>query len=151
MSRFRLGPAGLILVAVMVLGSSTCAYSQNVWTVPSPNHEQTFAYGSEQNRVWTTRGSDQHLAVLLNFTNDPFVDRSNPREYDNFIFHFPAVRLGSDGRTFYYHAPDGHSIPVAERRPDFFGITEVKLLPTSYLAVNKPHGYLSKDRRPRVI
>ena len=107
----------------------------------SPDHEQTFSYGTETDRVWTERNG--HLALLLNFTNDPFVDRANPREYDNFTFGFPNVRLGKDGHTFYFHAPDGRDIPVAKKRSDFLGINEVKLLPTTFLIVNKPHGYLT--------
>ena len=116
---------------------------RHVWTVPSPDHGQTFAYGSEQSRVWTTRGRDHHLALLLNFTNDPYVDRSNPRQYDYFTFNFPNVTLGADGRTFYYRTTDGRSLPVAAKREDFFGIDETKLLPNSILVVKSPHGYLS--------
>ena len=119
------------------------ASAPHFWRVASPDHEQTFAFGTEQNRVWAMRGRDRHLAVLLSFTNDPFVDRQNPRQYDNFTFAFPGVTLGKDGRTFYYHASDGRSIPLASKRPDFLGIDEIKLLPNASLIVNQPHGYLS--------
>ncbi|HEV3272415.1 MAG TPA: hypothetical protein VGZ93_09565 [Candidatus Methylacidiphilales bacterium] len=119
------------------------AYTCHLWNVASPNHEQTFAYGSEQHRVWAERGRDRHLAVLLDFTNDPYVDSDNPRQYDNFTFSFPGVTLGKDGHTFYYRTPDGRSIPVAAKRPDFFGINEIHLLPNAFLIVDKPHGYLT--------
>ena len=115
--------------------------ADHVWHISSPDHEQTFVYGMEANRVWKQWG--HHLALLLNYTNDPFVDRSNPREYDNFRFDFPQVRMGNDGHTFYFHASDGRLIPVAQKRPGFLGIDQVQLLPNASLIIDRPHGYLS--------
>ena len=133
----------MILSASFFFGLSAQADASHFWQVVSPDHEQTWAYGSEQNRVWAERGRDRHLVVLMEFTNDPFVDRQNPREYDNFSFAFPGVTLGKDGRTFYYRTPEGRSIPIAAKRADFFGINEIHLLPNASLNVNKPHGFLS--------
>ena len=112
-----------------------------LWEVPSPNHAQTFAYGSERHRAWIdARG---HLAVVMNFTNDPYVDQISPRQYDDFTFDFPGVVLGKDGRTFYYHPPGtGRSVAVAVIKPGLFG-PGVELLPSSFLAVQKSHGLLS--------
>jgi hypothetical protein len=132
-----------VLGAWLFVGSCAFAYARHFWSVPSPDHEQTFAFGSEQHRVWAARGPDKHLAVLLDFTNDPYVDNDNPRGYDNFTFAFPGVTLGKDGRTFYYHTTDGRFIPVASKRPDFLGINEIHLLPNASLIVDKPHGYLT--------
>jgi hypothetical protein len=134
-----------ICLAICALfgGYPAKAYTRHVWQVTSPDHAQTFTYGSEQSRIWVTRGADRHLALLLNFTNDPYVDRSSPREYDNFIFNFPGITLGPDGHTYYYRASNGRSLPVAAKRSGFLGVDEIKLLPTSYLAIKKPHGYLT--------
>ena len=112
-------------------------------TVVSPDHGQTFAFGSERHREWLARGADRHLAIALHFTNDPYVDRDNPRQYDDFVFNFPNVRLGADGRTFF--ARDGHGghTAVAERKRDFLGIEEIRLLPTSELLIDQRHGYLT--------
>jgi len=144
MKKFCVAFLGLAVAGVwLFLAPSAQAYTRHFWTLVSPDHEQTFSYGSEQNRVWDERGRDRHLVVLLNFTNDPYVNRDNPRMYDNFTFSFPGVTLGKDGHTFYYHTPDGRSIPVASKRPDFLGIKEVKLLPNASLIVEKPHGYLT--------
>jgi hypothetical protein len=134
---------GLAMGAWLFIAPSARAYTGHFWNVASPDHEQTFAYGSEQRRVWAERGRDRHLAVLLDFTNDPYVDSNDPRQYDNFIFSFPGVTMGKDGHTFYYHTPDGRSIPVAAKRPDFLGINEIHLLPNASLMVDQPHGYLS--------
>ena len=134
---------GLALLGAFILAPSAQADTRHVWRIPSPDHEQTWAFGSEQRRVWAERGSDRHLEVLLDFTNDPYVDRESPRQYDYFSFSFPGVTLGKDGHTFYYHTPGGRSIPVASKRPDFLGIDEIKLLPNAILIVDKPHGYLS--------
>ncbi len=132
-----------MLGAGLFLAPSAWADPRQFWRVASPDHEQTFAYGTETNRVWAERGRDRHLVVLLDFTNDPFVDRQHPREYDNFTFSFPGVRLGQDGHTFYYHAPDGRAVAVAVKRSDFLGINEIHLLPNAVLVVDQPHGYLS--------
>ncbi len=131
----RLGAIALLLLAPSI--------AQAGWFITSPDHEQTFSYGTESNRAWAERGRDHHLVLLINFTNDPFVDRQNPREYDNFTFSFPRVVLGRDGSTFYYHAPDGAVVPVARRSPGFLGIQQIDLLPSAYLIVRKPHGYLT--------
>jgi hypothetical protein len=137
-------PLGLaIACAWLFVGTSARAGSPHVWQVSSPNHEQTFAYGTERNRVWTERGRDRHLAVMLSFTNDPYVDSLNPRRYDKFTFSFPKVTLDKDGHTFSYRAPDGRSVPVADKRTGFLGTDEVRLLPNAFLIVNGPHGYLS--------
>ena len=133
-------PCFVLVGAWLFLLPTAQAYTQHSWSIASPNHEQTFAYGSEQSRFWFAQGHDKHLAVLLHLTNDPYVDRNNPRQYDDFTFSFPGVNLGKDGVTFYYHAFDGRSIPVASKRPGFLG---AELLPNAVLVINKPHGYLS--------
>jgi hypothetical protein len=132
-----------VVCAWLLIGASAHADSQHFWSVASPDHEQTFAYGTEQRRAWAAQGRDSHLVLLLDFTNDPYVDDDNPRRYDNFTFAFPNVALGKDGHTFFYHAPDGRPIPVASKRPGFLGIDEIKLLPNTCLRVTKPHGYLT--------
>jgi hypothetical protein len=136
-----LGLAGWLLLAL------TCSrvYASQVWSVTSPDHEQTFAYGTETRRQWSARGN--HLVLFIDFTNDPFVDRSNPRQYDSFSFDFPQVKLQPDGRTFSYRAPGGHLVPVALRHPGFLGIEEIELLPTSELIVFVPHGRLTLTLR----
>ncbi len=115
--------------------------ANHFWELTSPDHAQTWAYGNETNRVWKDwRG---HLALLLTFTNDPDVGWDNPRQWDNFRFDFPNLRLGADGRTFYYHTAEGRRIPVATRRPDFLGIDEVKLLPSAHAVISRPSGTIT--------
>lgn len=142
MTRFALAALGVAMGTWLFLPGFAQA-SPHFWRIRSPVHEQTFAYGSEQNRVWQQWPPDNHLALLLNYTNDPFVDRSNPRQYDNFRFDFPQILLGKDGHTFYYRTPEGRSIPVASKKPGFLGIDEVRLLPNATVIVNKPHGYIT--------
>ncbi|MCE0485073.1 MAG: hypothetical protein LV479_12655 [Methylacidiphilales bacterium] len=132
-----------MLTGLLLLMVSARASTPHVWYVTSPDYGQTFAYGSEQSRAWGVRGTDRHLALYLNYTNDPFVDRNNPRQYDNFVFNFPQITFGRDGHTFYYHTPKGRLAPVASRRPGFLGIEEIKLLDTSNLLIKKPHGYVT--------
>jgi hypothetical protein len=129
--------AGGLLLAV----SCSRVEAAEVWSATSPDHEQTFAYGTETHREWSARGN--HLVLFLDFTNDPFVDRDNPRQYDSFSFDFPQVKLQADGRTFSYRTPNGRLVPVARRQPGFLGIEEITLLPSSDLLVLAPHGYLT--------
>ena len=119
------------------------AFTQHVWMVTSPDHGQTFTYGTEQRRSWTALGRDHHLALYLDYTNDPYVGWNEPRQYDYFTIEFPTIKLGPDGHTFYFHTSDGRSLPVATRKAGFLGIPEVKLLPSSHLTIRKPHGYLT--------
>ena len=127
------------VVGWFLLGTAAQA---GIYHVTSPDHGQTFSYGSEQHRAWAERGSDRHLVVLLDYTNDPYVDRQNPREYDNFTFTFPGITRAADGHTFLYRAPNGRLIPVADRHPSFLG-NEIRLLPNAVLIIRKPHGYLT--------
>lgn len=131
-----------LLFAAFVLGAPVTAFA-HVYVIPSPTHEQTFAYGSERRQAWVTRGPDRHLALTTEFTNDPYVDRTNPRQYDDFIFDFPRIQLGADGRTFYYHASNGRAVPVAQRYSGFLGLDEVRLLDHTVLFMKQPHGYLT--------
>jgi hypothetical protein len=133
----------LLGLVAFVLAAVPAPAAPRVYVVPSPTHEQTYAFRSERHQQWLARGPDRHLALAAEFTNDPYVDRINVREYDDFLFDFPDIRLGRDGRTFYYHAPNGSEIAVAERHPGFLGVDEVNLLPGSLLLMRSPHGYLS--------
>ena len=133
----------LICAVAFVLAAVPALAAPPVYVVPSPTHEQTYAFGSERRQQWLARGPDHHLALAAEFTNDPYVDRINVREYDDFLFDFPDIRLGRDGQTFYYHAPNGREIAVAERHHGFLGVDEVGLLPGSLLLMRSPHGYLS--------
>jgi hypothetical protein len=71
------------------------------------------------------------------------VDRLEPRQYDDFTFDFPNVRLGANGRTFYYHPSGGKPVAVAERYHGLFGLDEVRLLDNAVLIIKRSHGYLT--------
>ncbi len=131
--------------SLWLLSAPTVLASSHAWRVESPDHGQTYAFGSEKRRAWMETGPDRHLTLFMELTNDPYVDIDNPRRWDTFTFSFPSIRLGKDGRTFYYHDGEGNTVPVAQRRPGFLGITEIKLLPNASLNVSKVHGYLSLE------
>jgi hypothetical protein len=133
-------PIVAILAGVIVM--TPLHATQHLWRLTSPNHGQTYAYGSEQSHTWKMWPPDNHLALCATFDNNPFAEGSNQR-FDNFLFHFPEVKLGSDGETFFYRPSKGLALPVAARRRGLLGITEIKLLPTAFLQVRKVHGYLT--------
>jgi len=130
------------LVFVLALAFATTAPA-GTWSVPSPDKHQTYAYGDDEHRTWFAQNG--HLSIRLQYTNDPYVDATEPREWDAFIFNFPDVRLSSDGKTFLY-TPAGHPpVPVARRHGGFLGVKTVELLPTAALQINKYHGLLTLD------
>lgn len=118
------------------------ASSQHVWYVTSPDHGQTYAYGSRENLVWAMPAPNHNLVLYATYSNEPYAQGGN-RRYDYFTINFPNITLGSDGVTFFYHPSKGIALPVAARHDGFLGLTETKLLPTSYLTVSKVHGYLT--------
>ncbi len=107
------------------------------WVVPSSNQEQTYAYGSESHHQWINRSG--HLALYVEFTNDPYVDRINTRQYDDFEFEFPSIRLGADGRTFYLRPFHEAAVPVAAKRSG----QGIGLLASSLMTVRKVHGIVT--------
>jgi hypothetical protein len=133
----------VIAMALTLAGGSLARAGQQIWYVTSPDHGQTYAYGSETNHSWTIGGSNNHLALNATYSNGPWAQGSNVL-YDNFIFNFPQVKLGSGGHTFFYHASNGLNLPVARRQSGFLGITQIKLLPTAYLVTKKKHGFLTQ-------
>jgi hypothetical protein len=124
--------AGLVWAAASVVDLPA-----KEWLIPSANSEQTFAYGSERHRQWIVRNG--HLALVMEFTNDPYVDKIETRQFDDFEFEFPNVRRGFDGKTFYFRPNHQTAIPVASIRPGL-GLT---LLPTSSVIVQKVHGLIT--------
>jgi len=132
----------LIALALAISCSSVARAGQQIWYVASPNHGQTYAYGSEVSHQWTSLGRDHHLGLYATYSNQPFAQGGNTRT-DNFTFSFPQIKLGPGGNTFFYHASNGLNLPVARRQSGFLGITEIKLLPTAYLQTKKQHGYLT--------
>jgi hypothetical protein len=122
------------LLAIICSGGLARA---ETWDVPSPDQNQTFAYGSERSRQWFAQGG--HLALAIHFTNDPYVDTINFRQYDDFVFNFPNLTLGKDGKTFFFHPAQNRPIPVAVKR----GLLGTSLLPSSYLSVSKVHGLVT--------
>ncbi len=130
---------GFLLTPILL---SPARAAEHPATIISPDHDQTFAYGSVRHQAWIEEPNGS-LALSITFTNDPYVDRVNQREYDDFTLRLPDVRLGPDLRTFYYHPAEGDPIAVAIKSPDFLGVEEIQLLPTSHVVVLKPHGYLT--------
>ena len=78
-----------LVLGVSLALTSPASARNYFWQLTSPDHGQTWAYGSENDRVWKRWGN--HLALLLTYTNDPFVDWQNPRQWENFRFDFPGV------------------------------------------------------------
>jgi hypothetical protein len=135
-----------LLIALACMATCTLSTplraTQHIWYVTSPDHGQTYAYGSEVSRQWAVRGARQHLTLLTTYDNEPWAMGGNIRR-DDFVFNFPNVVLGPDGETFFYKTSKGLSLVVAAKRHGFLGISEIKLLPTAFLAVKKVHGYLT--------
>ena len=129
----------VVILSSLIFFAQHTAVFAGVWTVPSPDKGQTFSYGSERHRAWVAQG--RHLEVLIEFTNDPYVDQVNFRQYDDFSFSFPDITLGPDRKTFFYHPKSDKAVAVAVRQAGLFG-ADVRLLPSSRLLIEKRHGLL---------
>jgi hypothetical protein len=132
----------VIITLVLLAWENSARASQQIWYVTSPDHGQTYAYGSETKHSWAKLGPNGHLALYATFSNEPFAQGASSR-YDDFTFNFPQVKLGPGGHTFFYHTSSGLDLVVARKQSGFLGITEIKLLPTAYLVVKKSHGYVT--------
>lgn len=138
MNPFRI----VFLALVFTLPCGTYAHAAKLWAEISPDHGQTYAYGSVTAKSWHRVGSNQHLALYATFDNGPWAQGGGLR-YDYFTFNFPHITLGSDGETFYYTTSSGRKVPVAKIVNGFLWTKDIKLLPNAYLIIRKKHGYLT--------
>jgi hypothetical protein len=131
---------GTILAVIFVMGPVRAFGGQ--WLLVSPDHDQSFAYGSEMSRQWV-ESPPGTLALTMVFTNDPHVDQVKPRQYLDFIFHFPQLHLDRKSQIFFYTAPDRRSIPVARINGGFLGFKAIDLLPLCRVEVKAHRGFLT--------
>jgi len=79
--------------------------------------------------------------LLLDFTNDPFVDRDSPRQYDNFTFPFPRDP-GKDGTPIISYAGRDAPSPWRAKQAVFLAVKKFASLQMPPYR-RKPNGYLS--------
>jgi len=88
----------------------------DVISVTSPNHSQTFAYGSMISHQLCRGGTAGELVARITFSNLPYYDDDQPRRDESFDFYFPNVQLNSARQTFSARSRRGKLIPVARYR-----------------------------------
>jgi hypothetical protein len=103
---------GSVFLAILLTSASGFA---GAITVTSPDHPQTFAYGS---MIWHQLYLDAagELAARITFSNLPYVGDDEPRSDEPFDFRFPGVRFDSARRTFLARGSRRELIPVARFR-----------------------------------
>lgn len=85
-------------------------------SIGSPDHAQTFAYGSIiGHQLYVERGTNA-LVARITFSNFPYYDDDQPRREESFDFRFPGVQLNPAHRTFCARSGHGDLIPVARFR-----------------------------------
>ena len=87
-------------------------------SVVSPNHAQTYAYGSVTWRQLYLERTHGELAARITFSNVPFADSSDPPREEPFDFRFPGIRVDRARHAFVTQGRRGESIPVAWFRGD---------------------------------
>lgn len=85
-------------------------------SITSPNHAQTFAYGSMiSHQLYLGRAAGDLMAQIT-FSNSPYYDDDQPRRDESFDFHFPGVQFDSARNTFFAKTGHGEMIPIARVR-----------------------------------
>ena len=108
-------------------------------SVVSPNHAQTYAYGSVTWRQLYLERTRGELTARITFSNVPFADANQPPTYEPFDFRFPGVHIDSARHAFVTRGRRGESIPVAWFRGDpSWGW--VKLAPNAKIYLVKESG-----------
>jgi hypothetical protein len=84
--------------------------------ITSPDHPQTYAYGSTTWRQLYLEPSNGGLIARITFSNLPYAGDDNPRRDEPFDFQFPGVRFDRAQSAFFVRGRRGELIPVARFR-----------------------------------
>lgn len=103
-----------ILLAILFAGVAAAA--ADAISITSPDHAQTFAYGSMISHQFFYNRRAGELAAQITFSNSPYYGDDQPRRDEAFDFHFPGVQLDSTQRIFVVRSKHGELIPVARFR-----------------------------------
>jgi hypothetical protein len=123
-----------VLATIIATSASAIA---GVISVTSPDHAQTFAYGS---MIWHQLYVERNeLVVRITFSNLPYYDDDQLRRDESFDFSFPTVRLDSGRRTFVARTGHDELIPVARFR-EGLACRWVDLAPGAKMYLVKDHG-----------
>ena len=104
---------GIFLALLVAASTSAMA---DAASITSPNHAQTFAYGSMISHQLYLGRAGGDLVAQLTFSNSPYYDDDQPRTDESFDFHFPGVHFDSGRNTFFARSHHGELIPVARVR-----------------------------------
>lgn len=123
--------ATLFAASASAIGSAT--------SIVSPDHHQTFAYGSMVSHQLYFEQSGSNLAARITFSNSPYDDDNEPRSDESFDFRFPGIKFDATRRMFFVSGRGGQTIPVARFRRDPF-CSWVDLAPGSKIYLLKQSG-----------
>jgi hypothetical protein len=105
--------AAIFLAAMITASASVMA---DPISITSPNHAQTFAYGSMiSHQLYLDRAAGD-LVARITFSNSPYYDDDQPRRDESFDFHFPGVQFNSAQHMFLARSGHGKLIAVARYR-----------------------------------
>jgi hypothetical protein len=108
--RFAILPAALLVTSVTAMADAL--------SITSPNHAQTYAYGSVTwHQLYLERTSGE-LTARITFSNQPYADANQPPTDEPFDFRFPGVRVDFARHAFVATGRNGEFIPVAWFRGD---------------------------------
>jgi hypothetical protein len=105
----------ILLALTFVTRASTMA---GVFSITSPDHPQTFAYGQTVWRQLYLERATGELAARITFSNLPYASDDEPRRDEAFDFRFPGVRFDPGRRTFFAGGRHGELIQVAQFHSD---------------------------------
>lgn len=140
----------ILLVTIMMTSASALA---DAVSIKSPDHAQTFAYGSMISHQLYAGGTTGELGARITFSNLPYYDDDQPRGDEAFDFHFPGVQLDRARGTLFVRSRHGEMIPVARSHEGLL-CRWIDLAPSAKIYLLKEHGrvtaVLTATSYPRV-
>jgi hypothetical protein len=128
---------GAIFLATLFAASASAIASAT--STVSPDHHQTFAYGSIIGHQLYLERSGRGLAARITFSNWPYDSGDEPRRDESFEFRFPGIKYDATQRTFFVSGRGGQPIPVARFHRDLF-CNSVDLAPGAKIYLLKHSG-----------
>ena len=128
-----------IAILSVAVSTATASAMADAISITSPNHAQTFAYGSMISHQLYRDGRAAELVAQMTFSNLPYYDDDQPRRDESFDFHFPTVHFDSARQTFFARSEHGELIPVARYREGLV-CGWIDLAPGAKMYLVKEHG-----------
>jgi hypothetical protein len=130
------GKQTIVLAAIVMTTVSALA---NTVSIVSPDHAETFAYGSMISHDLHANGKAGELTARITFSNFPYYGGDQPRQDEMFDFHFAGIQLDRARGTLFVRSKHSGVIPVARFHKGLV-FRWIDLAPGAKIYLLKEHG-----------